>query len=159
PYFTEIAEALETNVLKFMVRGSAPSVKQHAGFQDFTELMHSEERLEPQRMPFAHPLWVLFSSGTTGAPKGIVHSHGGITLEAFKGIGLQQDMGPADRYYVAANTSWMVWNTLAMTLIVGSSVVTYAGSPRLGGDDRQFEILSMTQATMFATGAAYLALG
>jgi len=158
-YFAEIAEAFEADVLKLMVRGSDPSVERLAGFLDFTELMHGDARLKPQRMPFAHPLWVLFSSGTTGAPKGIVHSHGGITLEAFKGIGIQQDMGPSDRYYVAANTSWMVWNTLTMTLMVGSSVVTYAGSPRLGGDDRQFEILSMTETTMFATGAAYLALG
>lgn len=110
------------------------------------------------RVPFEHPLWILFSSGTTGNPKGIVHGHGGMTLEALKGSGLNQDMGPGDRYYVAANTSWMVWNTLVNNLITGASVVTYAGSPKAGDADRQFEIIARTRSTMFATGAAYLSL-
>lgn len=110
------------------------------------------------RVPFDHPLWILFSSGTTGEPKGIIHGHGGMLLEALKGCGLNQDMGPADRYYVAANTSWMVWNTLVNNLAAGASVVTYAGSPKAGDADRQFEIIERTGATMFATGAAYLSL-
>lgn len=126
--------------------------------RDFAEITRTE--VEPQylRVPFDHPLWVLFSSGTTGAPKGIIHGHGGMTLEASKGCGLNQDMGPGDLYYVAANTSWMVWNTLVNNLMVGASVVTYAGSPTYGRADRQFQILADTGATMFATGAAYLAL-
>ncbi|MDL9978477.1 acetoacetate--CoA ligase [Microbacterium candidum] len=110
------------------------------------------------RLPFDHPLWVLFSSGTTGTPKGIVHGHGGILLEALKGTGLQQDMGPGDVYYVAANTSWMVWNTLATNLASGATVVTYAGSPTLGDPARQFDVIERTGVTMFGVGAAYLSL-
>jgi acetoacetyl-CoA synthetase len=110
------------------------------------------------RVPFDHPLWVLFSSGTTGNPKGILHGHGGMLLESLKGTGLNQDMRPGDRYYVAANTSWMVWNTLVSNLASGASVVTYSGSPKAGDADRQFEILARTGATMFAAGAAYLSL-
>lgn len=124
----------------------------------FDELTTATAAPRYHKVPFAHPLWVLFSSGTTGQPKGIVHGHGGITLEALKGTGLNQDMGPGDIYYVAANTSWMVWNTLSTNLMAGASIVTYAGSPTFGTKDRQFEIISLTGATMFAVGAAYLSL-
>lgn len=119
-------------------------------------LVTAEVEPDHARVPFDHPLWVLFSSGTTGRPKGLVHGHGGITLEALKMVGLQQDVGPGDRYFVAANTSWVVWNLLVNTLVAGASVVTYAGSPVLRGPDRLFEILELTGATAFGTGAAYL---
>jgi acetoacetyl-CoA synthetase len=111
-----------------------------------------------ERVPFDHPLWVLFTSGTTGTPKGIVHGHGGMTLEAVKAFGLQFEMTPDDRYYVAANTSWMVWNLLVANLMTGASVVTYSGSPTYPRVDRQFDIIAQTGATFFGTGAAYLKL-
>ncbi|QXJ26430.1 acetoacetate--CoA ligase [Actinomadura graeca] len=129
-----------------------------SGRLDFAALVADDVEPACLRVPFDHPLWILFSSGTTGSPKGIVHGHGGMTLEALKGTALNQDMGPGDRYYVAANTSWMVWNTLVNTLMSGASVVTYAGSPTHRRKDRQFEVIALTGATMFATGAAYLSL-
>lgn len=124
----------------------------------FADLVHEPADPVFERVPFDHPLWVLFTSGTTGTPKGIVHGHGGMTLEALKGFGLQFEMTPDDRYYVAANTSWMVWNTLVMNLMAGASVVTYCGSPGYPRIDRQFHTLAATGATFFGTGAAYLKL-
>ncbi len=125
---------------------------------EFSDLISDDVQARYERVSFEHPLWVLFSSGTTGAPKGIVHGHGGMTLEALKGTALNQNMGVGDRYYVAANTSWMVWNTLVNNLMSGASVVTYGGSPLFGSPDRQFNIIARTRTTMFATGAAYLSL-
>jgi acetoacetyl-CoA synthetase len=125
---------------------------------DFAEAANFAAQPDYARVTFDHPLWVLFSSGTTGAPKGIVHGHGGMLLETLKSSGLNQNMGPGDVYYVAANTSWMVWNTLVTTLAVGAAVVTYAGSPTFGRKDRQLQVIANTGATRFATGAAYLQL-
>jgi len=124
----------------------------------FADLVDVPAPARFEAVPFDHPLWVLFTSGTTGKPKGIVHGHGGMTLESLKMFGLHFDMRIGDRYYVAANTSWMVWNTVIGNLMAGASVVTYAGSPVFPGFDRQFEIVEATGATMLATGAAYLRL-
>lgn len=157
-HLAEVRAGLPTVEHTILVRSLDPARDVPAGYLDLADLTGDEATPEYARVPFAHPLWVLFSSGTTGSPKGIVHGHGGMLLEALKGIGLAFDLGPGDRYYVAANTSWMVWNTLVNTLATGASVVTYAGAPTYGRPDRQFEVLARTGATMFAVGAAYLSL-
>jgi acetoacetyl-CoA synthetase len=109
-----------------------------------------------ESLPFDHPLWVLFSSGTTGAPKGIVHGHGGILLEHLKYLGLHADLGPTDRFFWYSSTSWMMWNMIVSGLLTGSTVILYDGSPTYPGPERLWRIVAEQKVTIFGTSAGYL---
>ncbi|WP_030906975.1 acetoacetate--CoA ligase [Streptomyces sp. NRRL F-5126] len=107
-------------------------------------------------VPFDHPLWVLYSSGTTGLPKAIVQSQGGILLEHVKQLGLHCDLGPEDRFFWYTSTGWMMWNFLVSGLLVGTTVVLYDGSPAHPGTDAQWDVAERTGTTLFGTSAAYV---
>ncbi|HZC61574.1 MAG TPA: acetoacetate--CoA ligase [Streptosporangiaceae bacterium] len=107
-------------------------------------------------VPFDHPLWVLYSSGTTGLPKAIMHGHGGIVLEHLKALGLHQDLGPGDVFFWYTTTGWMMWNYLASGLLAGTTVVLYDGSATYPGTDALWQLAAQTGVTYFGTGAPYL---
>jgi acetoacetyl-CoA synthetase len=113
---------------------------------------------EPQftRVPFDHPLWVLYSSGTTGLPKGIVHGHGGILLEQFKCLALQMDVRPGDRFFWHCSTSWMMWNFLLGALLHEAAVVLYDGSPGYRGADALWRLAEECSVTHLGVSAGYL---
>jgi acetoacetyl-CoA synthetase len=100
-----------------------------AGTMGWAELVEDGDELAFEPVPFDHPLYILYSSGTTGLPKPIVHGHGGILLEHCKALGLHTDLGAADRFFWFTTTGWMMWNYLVSALAVGSTVVTYDGNP------------------------------
>ncbi len=109
-----------------------------------------------EQVPFDHPLYILFSSGTTGLPKAIVHCHGGILIEHLKVLGLHQGLVRDDKFFWFTTTGWMMWNYLVSGLLMGSAIVCFDGNPgwpdlemlwRMAGDER---------ITYFGTSAAYI---
>lgn len=110
---------------------------------------------EFEQVPFDHPLWVLFSSGTTGRPKGILHGHGGVLLEYVK-QSLHWDLGPGDRLFWYTTPSWMMWNFQVSLLISGATVVCYEGSPAHPTPDAFWRIAQDVGATVVGTSPAYL---
>ena len=112
--------------------------------------------LQFEAVAFGHPLFVLFSSGTTGLPKAIVHGHGGILLEHLKNHALSWDMGPADRMLWYSTTSWMMWNALVSSLLTGSSLVMVDGNPMYPDLGWQWRLADQTQATIMGASPGFV---
>jgi acetoacetyl-CoA synthetase len=109
-----------------------------------------------ERVPWDHPLWVLFSSGTTGLPKAIVHGHAGILAEHLKSTGLQQNLGPSSRMFFYTTTGWMMFNALVSALVQGASIVLYDGHPAHPAPALLWELASGARATCFGASPTFV---
>ncbi|WP_093817176.1 acetoacetate--CoA ligase [Streptomyces sp. TverLS-915] len=126
------------------------------GAETWADVVAGDEEPVFEQVPFDHPLWVLYSSGTTGLPKAIVQSQGGILVEHLKQLGLHCDLSTGDRFFWYTSTGWMMWNFLVSGLLTGSTLVLYDGSPAFPDTAAQWRVAETTGATLFGTSAAYV---
>ena len=150
--------ALGDDLVTVVVQALGEAVPTGAGSStmSWTDLCSDPAAPEPLAVPSDHPLWVLYSSGTTGLPKPIVHSHAGIVLEHVKVLSLHQDLGPADRFCWFTTTGWMMWNYLLGGLLVGATIVCYDGNPMYPDPLALWRVAADTKVSCFGVSAPYL---
>ncbi|GAB3046385.1 acetoacetate--CoA ligase [Virgibacillus ainsalahensis] len=160
----EVVENIQSELSTLEATIGIPYLKESADFsklqnaQTWEDATASEAQIDLtyEHVPFNDPLWVLYSSGTTGKPKPIVQSQGGILLEHLKVLTLHEDLGKDDRFFWFTTTGWMMWNFLVSGLLTGSTVILYDGNPAYPDKKMLWKFAEETRMTVFGTSASYI---
>lgn len=155
---SEIRQKLESvEQLVFVRVLQTPSEIGIEGAIPWASLVTGQVDLKPVWLPFEHPLWIVYSSGTTGTPKAIVHGHGGIMLAMSVGLGFHNDLGPQDNFHWYSSTSWIMWNCQVGGLLLGSTICLFDGNPGYPDLMALWQFAEWTASTFFGAGAAFFA--
>ena len=152
----EIPSLQKTVVLPYLDEEPDTSSLQDVILWDELLGAHEGVDIHFEQVPFDHPLWVLYSSGTTGLPKAIVHSQGGILMEHMKKAVLHIDLSPEDRFFWFTTTGWMMWNVVVAGLFTGATALLYDGNPGYPDMNVLWRFAEETGMTNFGTSASYI---
>ncbi len=160
PIIAELQQSLptlqKTILVPYLFPDSGPGPESLSNALAWQDLLSVSSELVFEQVPFDHPLWVLYSSGTTGLPKPIVQGQGGILLEHLKGLALDLDLKAADKFFWFTTTGWMMWNLLTSGLLVGATVLLYDGSPAYPDIGTLWKFAQDSGMTFFGTSAGFI---
>ena len=155
-HVAEIRAALPSLETSVWLPYRDPAAPTPEGMLAWDDAFSQDGPVEFESVPFDHPLYVLFTSGTTGLPKAVPHSHGGPLLEHHKWLGMQADLGPGDRFFWFTTTGWVVWNIAVSALTMGASIVVMDGSPTAFGLDKQWQMVQDLKITHLGASTAFV---